>query len=202
MPRCPSCQKRLPDNNEDTGARCPRCRAPLYEREPSLRGALKEIDGQCVAHQASSAAGTCQRCGNFVCAVCRTRWQRRIVCLACLERGLQSHEASPEVARAHYLQALWSIIFGVGGWALLLTGTVLFAIGIRNGPENPAVVAVVPALLLLLAAPCLVVPGLGLGAGAVRSRGDHLVLATIGLVLSALMAGAIIGAIAITSWRS
>jgi hypothetical protein len=115
---------------------------------------------------------------------------------------LQSREASPEDVRTHYLQALWSMIFGIGGWALLLSGVVLFAIGIRNGPEHPAVVAVLPALLFLLAAPCLVVPGLGLGAAAVRTRGDHMVLATIGLALSALMAGAMIGAIAVNSWRN
>src|SRR5262249_22126110 len=195
-------RKWLHEDAEHTGARCPRCRAPLYERPPSRRLVADEGDGQCVSHPASSAKGTCQRCGNFVCAVCRTRWQRRIVCLACLERGLQSKEASPAETRTHYLQALWSMIFGVGGWALLLLGVILFTVGVRNGPDHPAVVAVLPALLFLLAAPCFVVPGLGLGVAAVRSRGDHLVLATIGLLLSALMAGAIIGGSALNGWRN
>jgi hypothetical protein len=174
----------------------------LYERRTAPRRAEDAAEGQCVTHPASRAVGTCQRCGNFVCSVCRSRWQRRIVCLACLERTMQSREASPEETRAHYLQALWSMIFGVAGWALLLLGMVLFAYAFRAGPENPGVAAAVPALLFVLLAPSFVVPGLGLGAAAVRSRGDHLVLATIGLILSALMAGAIVGMIALSVWRN
>jgi hypothetical protein len=57
-------------------------------------------------------------------------------------------------------------------------------------------------MLLLLGSPVLVVPGLGLGATAIRSRGDHLILATAGVVLSALMAGALVGLVCLNMWRN
>jgi len=202
MPRCPSCRKWLSGEEDEIGARCPRCRAPLYERRTAPRPADETSEGQCVTHPTSRAVGTCQRCGNFVCSVCRSRWQRKMTCLACLERAMQSREATPEEKRAHYLQALWSMIFGVAAWALMLAGAALFAFAFRAGPQNPAVAAAVPALLFMVLAPGFVVPSLGLGAAAVRSRGDHLVLATIGLILSALMAGAIVGMIALNVWRN
>src|SRR5262249_29938660 len=159
-------------------------------------------EGQCVTHPLSQAAGTCQRCGNFICSVCRSRWRRKILCLACLERAMQSREATAEEKRAHYLQALWSMIFGVAAWAVMLAGTALFAYAFRAGPQSPAVAAAVPGLFFVVLAPGFVAPGLGLGAAAVRSRGDHLVLATIGMILSALMAGAIVGMIALNVWRN
>jgi hypothetical protein len=115
---------------------------------------------------------------------------------------LQSRAASPEEARDHFHQALWSMIFGVAAWALLLVGLLLFAFAFSAGPENPAIAAVLPALFFVAIAPALVVPGLGLGAAAIRTRGDHMVLATIGLVLSALMAGVIIGLNCLTVWRN
>jgi hypothetical protein len=115
---------------------------------------------------------------------------------------LQSKEATPQAVRAHYLQALWSMICGVAAWGLMLLGIVLFIFGIRNGPEDPAIALLLPAVIFLAMGPCCVVPGLGLGAAAIRTRGDHLVLATIGLILSALMAGAIIGIFCLGAWRS
>jgi hypothetical protein len=122
--------------------------------------------------------------------------------MACVERALDSRAASPEEARAHYLQAVWSLICGLAGWAFGLLGIVLMALGFAAGMENPGVVAVVPGILLLLGAPAFLVPGLGLGAAAIRTRGDHLILATAGLVLSALMAGAIIGMVCLNVWRN
>jgi hypothetical protein len=174
----------------------------LYERPARLRQGADDGKGYCVAHQENVAAGTCQRCGNFTCAICRTRWRGQRLCLACVERALASGATSPEEARAHYLQALWSLICGLGGWALGLIGVILMAIGVSSGPENPRIVAVVPGVLLLFGAPAFLVPGLGLGAAAIRMRGDHLILATAGFVLSALMAGAIIGMICLSVWRN
>jgi hypothetical protein len=167
-----------------------------------VRREAEQGEGACVAHPGNVAVGTCQRCGNFTCAVCRTRWRGQRLCLACVERALASRVASPEEARAHYLQALWSLICGLGGWALGLLGAVLMVVGISGGPENPRIVAVVPGILLLFGAPAFLVPGLGLGVTAIRARGDHLILATAGLVLSALMAGAIIGMICLSVWRN
>jgi hypothetical protein len=191
----------LDDDPDETGARCPECRAALYEKRSPVRVSTEAADGQCVTHPNSPAAGICHRCGNFFCTVCRSRWQRRVVCLACLERALQSRETTPQETRGHYLQALWSMICGIAAWGLMLLGIVLFFFGIRNGPDDPAIALLLPSVIFLAISPCCVVPGLGLGAAAIRTRGDHLVLATIGLVLSALMAGAIIGVVCLGAWR-
>jgi hypothetical protein len=174
----------------------------LYERAATVRRAEDEDEGQCVTHPDNVAAGTCHRCGNFYCSVCRTRWRRQLLCLACLQRALETREASPEEARAHYLQALWSLICGIGGWAAGLLGVVLMAVGLQAGPQDPSFLAVVLGFFLILGAPAFAVPGLGLGATAIRARGDHLILATAGMVLSALMAGAVVGVICLGIWRS
>ena len=202
MPRCPTCRKWLPEDRDRTGARCPVCREPIYERTAPPRLFTEPHEGQCVTHPTNAAAGTCQRCGNFYCAVCRSRWRRQLFCLACLERVLETREASPQERRAHYLQALWSLLFGIAAWALMLAGVVLIALAFWAGPEHPGVAAVLPGLLFTALAPAFAVPGLGLGATAIRSRGDHMILATIGLILSALMAGAIIGFLCLTAWRN
>jgi hypothetical protein len=137
-----------------------------------------------------------------MCVVCRSRWRRRTICLACLERDLQSREVSPEEARVHFLQALWSLIFGVAAWALALVGVLCVAIPMLADPEHPSLVGALVGVLIMGVAPLFAVPGLGLGATAIRSRGDHMILATIGLILSALMAGAIIGFQCLGVWRN
>lgn len=202
MPRCPTCRAWLDSDRERLGSRCPKCREPLYERPVRVRQEAEDGEGHCLAHPDNVASGTCQRCGNFLCAVCRTRWRGQRLCLACVERALASRAASPEEERAHYLQALWSLICGLGGWAVGLLGVVLIVMAVSGGPENSRFVAVVPGVLLLVGAPAFLIPGLGLGAAAIRTRGDHLILATAGLVLSALMAGAIIGMICLSAWRN
>jgi hypothetical protein len=108
MARCPACKKLLRGSREDTGARCPHFREPLYEwhadEEPRSGNSL------CAVHPGNLAVGTCQRCGNYLCQVCRTRWRERSLCVACVERSLEAGEASPEETRAHLRQA----VLGVG----------------------------------------------------------------------------------------
>src|SRR5262249_27772312 len=111
-------------------------------------------------------------------------------------------EAPPEEARVHFLQALWALIFGVAAWALALVGALFIVIPMLADPEHPSLVGVVVGVLIMLVAPVFALPGLGLGATAIRSRGDHMILATIGLILSALMAGAIIGFQCLSAWRN
>jgi hypothetical protein len=84
----------------------------------------------------------------------------------------------------------------------MLAGVILFFLGMRNGPSDPGVALLLPALVLLAISPGCLVPGLGLGVAAIRTRGDHLVLATIGVVLSALMAGVMIGLLCLGAWRN
>jgi hypothetical protein len=187
MARCPECGERLPDDPERQGARCPACREPLYDRSRGRRRG--EEGGQCAVHPDNAAAGTCGRCGNYVCDVCRTRWQGRWLCAACVDLALERRDALPAEAAAHLRQALLALGLGVASWVLFLLGMLLAAafVGERE------VAALVLAGLVILASPLPSLVGLGQGIAAIRARGDHMILATLGLLLTGLNIGAFIG---------
>jgi hypothetical protein len=124
------------------------------------------------------------------------------LCLACLERALETKEAAPEDAKAHYQQAVWSLVCGIGGWAFCLLGTVMLIVGLEAGPNSAGIAWLLPAMLCLGLSLLFPAPGIGLAAVAIRARGDHLILATAGLVLSCLQIGAILGFFGLASWRS
>lgn len=202
MPRCPKCDERLPSDRDRAGARCPHCREPLYERGGVPRRRDGDADGQCATHPEAPSLGTCQRCGNFYCATCRTRWRGQVLCLACVERALDLRETSPEEAKTHFRLAVWSLVCGLGGWVLALFGVLFFFLGLQAGPDNPRIVLILPGVACLGLSPFASIPGIGLGAAAIRARGDHLILATAGLVLSCLEAGAFIGFCGLSFWRN
>src|SRR5689334_12046084 len=106
MPRCPACNEWLRGKPEDVGARCLYCRLPLYERPEALKPRPDAPDSFCTLHPANPAVGTCARCGNFQCELCRTRWRGRTVCVACVSRALEANEARPEEARTQLWQSL------------------------------------------------------------------------------------------------
>src|SRR5438874_606425 len=108
MPRCPSCREYLRGSRERLGARCPYCHDPLYEKPSVPERVIDPTDASengCAAHPHNLAVGICQRCGNYLCTICRTRWRGRSICTACVERALEARETPPEEARAHFRQA-------------------------------------------------------------------------------------------------
>ena len=188
MRRCPECRERLPDDLERCGARCPACREPLYD-DPPPRRRPRDDDGICPVHPDNAARDTCGRCGNYLCDTCRTRWRNRWLCAACVDRALESKEAAPAEAGAHLRQALLAMALGVGSWTIFFIGILLAGAGVEGGEKA----LVVLAGLVILASPLPAVVGVGQGAAAVRARGDHMILATIGLVLSGLNVGVFLG---------
>src|SRR5947209_7231137 len=101
MPRCPACDEWLRGEPEQIGARCPFCRMPLYERPEVFKPRPASApDSVCTLHPGNPAVGTCARCGNFQCDLCRTRWRGRPVCIACVNRALEANETRPEEVRA------------------------------------------------------------------------------------------------------
>lgn len=192
MPRCRHCRSPLQRDPEDIGARCPRCREPLFER----RGNPERMDegaapsgNLCAVHRRNLAPSTCLRCGNYMCPVCRTRFRARNLCPACVDRALESQESTPQDSRAHLWQAILAVVLGVAGWGITLVGIVLIGIGV----ESDSVPLVGIGGLVLLGSPLTAVAGVGLGACAIRTRGNHMIMATIGLLLSAFQIGVIIG---------
>src|SRR5436305_1445226 len=95
---CRHCGEELSGDASRYGARCPRCREPLYERPDALRRRRDEQEsrgGVCAVHPGNVAVGACKRCGTFMCGICRSRLGDRILCLACVERLLGDTEKTP-----------------------------------------------------------------------------------------------------------
>jgi hypothetical protein len=201
MPRCRHCRTLLRRHPEDIGARCPRCREPLFEQaggpeqiasgETTLDVKEEATKGLCAIHRRSLARGTCQRCGNYLCPVCRTRLRGQTLCPPCVERVLETQEATPQEARAHLLQSILALVLGVAAWAVVVAGMIVIGVGASS--ESMVLIGV--GGLILLVSPLAAVAGAGQGAAAIRTRGDHMILATIGLLLSAFQIAAVIGLI-------
>lgn len=191
--RCESCGERVRGEAEQIGARCPQCRDPLYEDPRIARGSDpgQPEGSRCNSHPQNAAIGPCQRCGNFMCAVCRTRWHNQAICLPCVERGLGAQETLPAEARAHTRQAVLAIVFGIVAWVITLGAVVVMVIGMSGKEPNVGLVGL--GFLALLVTPLPALLGVGQGAAAIRARGDHMILATIGLLLSGLHTGVVLG---------
>jgi hypothetical protein len=197
MARCPSCDYPLPDDRDKVGARCPNCRDPLYEPPGRVGRPAREGEGQCPVHPGVETVGTCRRCGNYLCEVCRTRWREYILCAACVQRALDAREAAPELERAHRRQSVLSLGLGVGVWALtivgLVVGSVMMAVSQGGGGDTLGVFGVLLFFAILLASAVMAVLGIGSAASALRPRGPHMLLATGGLLLNCLYLGGFVG---------
>jgi len=196
MNHCPSCDYPLPYDRERIGARCPNCRDPLYEPPGRTSRPAREGEGACALHAGREAVGTCGRCGNYLCDVCRTRWRDQILCPACVERALQSREATPEQARAHTRQAVLGLVLGLSAWGIMLVAVLVAAVAV--GLKTPALILL--AFLLIIGAPLAGVLGLGQAAAALRSRGRHMIAAVAGLLVSGLFVGAFVGLFVFNLW--
>ncbi len=198
--RCRSCHGALQGDPEEIGARCPHCRRPLYER-PDLDDGTPFAEPAeqdcCPLHADRLAVGTCPRCGNFLCGVCRTRWQGRFLCVACVERALAAGEPNADERRAHRRQAVLSVILGLAAWVVAALG----ALAIATTKELNEVALGLMAIVFFLGGLIGAVLGLAQGAAAIRARGDHLILATAGLLLSGLYAGVLVGFLSLLFWQ-
>ena len=198
MPLCPSCRQLLPRERRKVGARCPYCRDPLYEPPEASQPAAATADSLCPVHPQNATAGTCQHCGNYLCKVCRTRWQNRLLCPVCVALALEAKEAAPEETRAHVRQALLAMALGLVAWGMSLVGMVIVAIGVQDGPN---LMLAGLGTLIFLAGFLPAGVGLGQGAAAVQGRGNYMILATLGLLLSGLHLGVVIGLLCFSLWQ-
>jgi hypothetical protein len=82
------------------------------------------------------------------------------------------------------------MVFGGLAWLITLAAFGLMSLSRSDGPVDGLAIL---GVLLLLPTPPLGLLGVGQGAAAIRARGDHMIMATLGLILSGLHTGAIIG---------
>ena len=195
MIRCSRCGNTQYRDRDVIGARCPSCREPLYEapRDPHVPSGTGSIAAgtRCATHPNNAAVAVCERCGNFLCSVCWTRWRSRALCIGCTARALDANEAAPVEVRAHLRQAVLACIGGGLAWLMTLGAGILMALGLTAGEPNAILLGF--GVLALLGSPLFSILGVGQGAAAIRARGNHMILATMGLILSGLHVGIVVG---------
>jgi hypothetical protein len=88
---------------------------------------------------------------------------------------------------------------GLGAWGLSFLAF-LIAIPFAQSGSPAGITLVVLALLVSLGDVLLAMAGLGQAATALRTRGNHMILATIGLMVSGLYVGVVVGLFAMGLW--
>jgi hypothetical protein len=200
MARCPSCDYPLPDDRDRVGARCPNCRQPIYEPPTRMARPAREGESSCPVHAGMETVGVCGRCGNYLCEVCRTRWRGVILCAACVDRALGTSEAAPEQERAHFRQAVLAVVLGLAAW--VFSALALVGIGVLSAGGQVAVGLVLLLVFVLAFDVLLAALGVGQATAALRVRGNHMILATLGLIVSGLYVGVMLGLGTFNLWQN
>ena len=196
MIECPFCYRVFRQPPEKIGARCPKCKMPLYE-DPSKKKKDPEKDfGKCAQHPDAPTVAKCSRCDAPVCKSCRTRWHQEVVCPQCVDLSLLDDEPSPQEARLQMTQAWFAIGLAVCGWGFML----LTLMPYHQGSASPTMKFFIYALYLGSFLPAIF--GLGLAVAALRLRGDYGIVALCALVASGLHMGLAIGLIVLNLWHN
>ncbi len=103
---------------------------------------------------------------------------------------LASREAAPEQARRHFRQALLGLLMSIAAWGLFILGQLLI-VGALVANRN--VLLVLLALILIVSAVVLAVMGTGQAVAALRTRGQHMIVAASGFLIGGLFLGVFIG---------
>jgi hypothetical protein len=118
-----------------------------------------------------------------------------------VDRLLETRQATPQQARAHTRQAVLSACLGAGAWLLSLAAFVVLGVA-TAASHQPPVGPVLLVLVALMIDACVAALGLGQAVAALRARGNHMILATMGLVLNGLYLGALIGLFSLGLWNT
>lgn len=112
-PECPHCGVLLPAAVPVSGdGECAAChkkfRTITFRVRPAsqliIQGTTSGQVNVCGNHPANPAESECERCGMFVCALCRTDAENRIFCPACFERLVDegAFQAFRKRVRSHF----------------------------------------------------------------------------------------------------
>ena len=198
MIECPSCYRVFRTHPENLGARCPKCRMPLFESPLKKRQSDKE-HGACATHPENPALIGCKRCSKPMCAVCRTRWHQEAMCPACVDASLVSDEPNPHERNHQFRLGLLSICCAMAGW-ILLALTLFPYSTFRSGPPNEHWVRAAGFCIFISLVPA--VASLGQAVSALRLRGACPSLATWGLALSGSQIGVMLGVLFLNLWHN
>ncbi len=133
-PGCPRCWTPLPRSVLEHGTvYCGNCAlsftAALFD-PPALRkpppAALSGGEAQCARHARNAAVASCERCGAFMCALCRIESDGKVLCAPCFDR-LRT-EGALESAKTSFRS--WRTL----GLHLSVLGLFMTPLGIVIGP--------------------------------------------------------------------
>ncbi len=193
MVECRNCRGYFRTTPEKIGARCPKCKAPLFER-PDKQSDSEDLGG-CAVHPAALAVLVCQRCNKNMCASCRTRWHGKQLCPSCVELSLGRAEPNPRELRRQSGWAVWSLALALIGWVVALLAVLMLVI---RGPEAAlsaplffCMVSLVPALFAI-----------GNGCPVLLSRGPRFRIAASGITVAGLHLGLLLGLFLINLWHN
>ena len=125
-PACPLCRRPLPYEEMSPGTQvCPHCRG-FFEAVsfsppetnivvPRLGEAGPEGATSCVHHARNAAVATCDRCGSFICELCRVEVDGKGFCPGCFERLSSEGALESIVTRfpGHDAAAAWCAMLGL-----------------------------------------------------------------------------------------
>jgi hypothetical protein len=198
MIECRHCREVFRTPLENLGARCPNCRLPLFDRSERMRPSLPE-PGPCAYHPESESVSRCRRCGQRLCATCRTRWHEEILCPECAGHAFLANESSARELRGRDRLAGWSLVLALLGWLTLLTALIPW-FQVHQGRAGSSAASWTLNLAFLSLIPALF--ALGQAAWAVRQRVQAMRLATSGLVLGGLQIGLLLGVMLLNLWHN
>jgi len=141
---CPHCQRELPPAQRYAGqVNCPYCRKAyeaLYFNPPQHKihvaqvGTGPQASAVCAKHERNVAVANCDRCGNFMCNLCRIDADNMALCPPCYER-LSTEGALPSTVKAfkNYAgMASTAAVLGVFFWFLcIIAGPVAIFFGLK-----------------------------------------------------------------------
>ena len=136
-PSCPSCGAALDLEHVASGVQaCSACGKSFEAtrfRPPERSAVVKRLaesgpaaETGCAAHPANVAAANCQRCGVFMCELCRIDADEMALCPACFDR-LSSEGALPSTLTTYH-------DYGRQASNLALAGIPLMVFGLAIGP--------------------------------------------------------------------
>jgi hypothetical protein len=199
MIECPYCYRVFRQAPEKMGARCPKCRMPLYEDVSKRRKGAERDYGPCAQHPEAAAITKCSRCEALLCQACRTRWQGEVVCPQCVDHSIADDEPSPQEAQMQTRQAWYSVILAAAAWMLLMLTLAPYSTFHQQQVMSTMVFGT---YLFYLGSFLPGLFGVGLGVAAIRLRGDHRILATCGLIGSGSQLGIAIGIMVLNLWHN
>lgn len=127
-PACPKCRRTVRGTPLDRGEQtCPSC-YQAYEvawfnpletlaELPETAGLGPEESAPCSTHERNQAVAACQRCGQFICSLCKTEADGKIWCPPCFER-LSSEGALASTATRFKNYAGLATLCILAGWLL------------------------------------------------------------------------------------